>query len=94
MLASRGVGKDHPEFRELYNWVSRGVGFALVGIWVSWIAFDESDPENASLAQGDAGTEVGEGGCEGDDCAAFGYVCPSRGCTGGFGASVGGCENG
>ncbi|KAG8855627.1 hypothetical protein FRB96_006822 [Tulasnella sp. 330] len=29
VLASHGVPKDHPEFRDIYNWVQRGVAFAL-----------------------------------------------------------------
>ncbi|KAG8966681.1 hypothetical protein FRC03_011516 [Tulasnella sp. 419] len=28
-LAARGISKDHPEFKELYNWSNRGVQFAL-----------------------------------------------------------------
>ncbi|KAG9030700.1 hypothetical protein FRB95_003602 [Tulasnella sp. JGI-2019a] len=29
ILASNGVPKEHPEFRDIYNWVQRGVVFAL-----------------------------------------------------------------
>jgi hypothetical protein len=29
-LAARGMPKEHPEFKELFGWVIRGVGFSLV----------------------------------------------------------------
>ena len=29
-LTDRGIPKTHDKFRELYSWVTRGVGFGLV----------------------------------------------------------------
>ena len=34
-LAARGMPKEHPEFKELFGWVTRGVGFAVVRDLVS-----------------------------------------------------------
>lgn len=31
-LAARGMPKEHPEFKELFGWVTRGVGFSVVCI--------------------------------------------------------------
>lgn len=29
-LGIRGMPREHPEFKELFGWVTRGVGFSLV----------------------------------------------------------------
>ncbi|KZV99110.1 hypothetical protein EXIGLDRAFT_831679 [Exidia glandulosa HHB12029] len=29
VLSQRGLMKDHPEFKEVYQWTLRGVGFAM-----------------------------------------------------------------
>ena len=42
-LAARGLPKEHPEFKELFGWVTRGVGFALVAFTINLMQRDPSD---------------------------------------------------
>jgi Sld7 C-terminal domain len=52
-LASHGIGKDHPDFKEVYQMTARGVTFALVSIALQFDARNESEPTIIAACTGD-----------------------------------------